>query len=567
MPALKEYVARADSLQPSERGTSARVMGGRRIHGYYNQAADEQEGAARAQAAAAADVAGAVASVGRDVTDIARQAEDHLGHREVSKGAAEGATLFNTLTKQWDDVAKRADPNDPTVAAKFREEVLEPSLQKFKDAYSTTDRGIRWSESHVESMRNHFFTKTTADMAGLAEAAVGVNVRQLGNQSSNTARSSPDMHTVDYLVNDVPRSVAEIVDSSPNLRGAAAAKVRMGLTEKMQEQIVKAGALGAMERAADPEKVVSTFAERYPQFINGQELEQFAKMARYYKRLDDGERRSARQEADYNARREFHIEANKLEGEMIPEDPSQPLQMPKDGWKRLRELSSTPGAALEPGRLKAMVTQLQAVSDRLNKPEPLARVSNANAARLLTDIREGRITDMTPLYETYGKGGLTNGDFKFLQQAFTDMRTPAGERLSRGVDDLVKAVKPSIDKSNPLLGKTDQDGSINLYRFQTDLQRKVAEYRKAGKDPHDLLDPSKPDFFGKPENLSRYQKTLTQSAADTAARLTGKKPMGNLTDPGNTITGMTVEDKPVPPPMPRKQGESPDAYLKRIGAK
>ena len=49
---------------------------------------------------------------------------------------------------------------------------------------------------------------------------------------------------------------------------------------------------------------------------------------------------------------------------------------------------------------------------------------------------------------------------------------------------------------------------LQLYRLSLDIQRKVDDYRKAGKNPHDLFDASKPDYLGKPDVVAAYQATL-----------------------------------------------------------
>jgi hypothetical protein len=49
---------------------------------------------------------------------------------------------------------------------------------------------------------------------------------------------------------------------------------------------------------------------------------------------------------------------------------------------------------------------------------------------------------------------------------------------------------------------------LQLYRLGLDIQSKVDDYRKSGKNPQDLFDPSKPDYFGKPEVVASYQPML-----------------------------------------------------------
>ena len=135
MPRLPEYDAGNLALQPTERGVDALLQTARRAGALYREAAGAITGAAEAGATAAGDVARSMGGVANAVVEGLQQQETYAGHREISKGAAAGAQLFSNLTAEWDDTVKKADPNDPSVAAKFRETVLNPSLEKFREAF------------------------------------------------------------------------------------------------------------------------------------------------------------------------------------------------------------------------------------------------------------------------------------------------------------------------------------------------------------------------------------------------------------------------------------------------
>lgn len=549
MPQLKEYTASVDKLQPTDRGTDAYAAAGRRIGGFYNQAADAIKGGARAEADAAGDVAKSFSGVATDVTDALKQQEDYAGHRAIAKGAPASMQMLAGLSDKWDATVKNADPNDPSVAAKFRESVMEPALENFKDAYSGTDLGSKWAEQTVDQMRKHLFEKTAADMSTLAGDAVAVNVKQLGNSISNSARSSPDLHNVDFLLNKTDGDVDAIISSSPNLKGTAAAKARMQLTEQIKEQTVKAGALGAMEKAADPEAVADTFAKRYPQYINGQEIDQFAKMARYYKRVGESEDRAQRVQADYVAKKDFNDKINKLEMSTTPKSVGDPPTLPKDYWDTLRDLSSHPGASLEPGRLASMETKGNAITAALNKPEPLGRVSHDTTMTLLKQMRasdDTRLTDNTAIYEAYGNGKLSRADFNFLNNEFTQMKTPQGEALGRDRTEFFKKYAGAVDGAMDYGGHSAL-GSQRMYAFEMDARRQEEDLRKQGKDPHQLYDPSSPNFIG--NQVPKYQTTLTESMQwnkeISEQKKKGAAPANtNLTGPGKDVISTQVTDIP-----------------------
>jgi hypothetical protein len=69
------------------------------------------------------------------------------------------------------------------------------------------------------------------------------------------------------------------------------------------------------------------------------------------------------------------------------------------------------------------------------------------------------------------------------------------------------------------MGTLDMSGGTLFFQLQQDLAAKISQYRKDGKNPYDLFDPSKPDYVGKPEALAPYQKSIPESVTDFAARM------------------------------------------------
>src|SRR5262249_31295096 len=149
-------------------------------------------------------------------------AVDYISHREISQGAKESAQLTSDLTDRWNDAVKGADPNDPSVAGKFRDQTLEPALDKFKQAF-TTEKGQAWAEGYVQRTRNHFFSTTTADMTKMAAQAVQQNTSQMVSTWTNTARKDPS--AVPMLVQSAETDIASVVSTSPNIKGADARSI------------------------------------------------------------------------------------------------------------------------------------------------------------------------------------------------------------------------------------------------------------------------------------------------------------------------------------------------------
>jgi hypothetical protein len=250
-----------------------------------------------------------------------------------------------------------------------------------------------------------------------------------------------------------------------------------------------------------------------------------------------------------------------------------------------QQIAVDPAFNAQPERRKQMI-------DLINNPPgsgiPAPR-SYAAAQSLIDRIRlpdgdPNKITDVGQIYDNMHS--LNRSDFEFVRKEFDQIRTPGGELFGRRKSDFVKSVAPLIDKSNPLMGKIDQSGKTQLYSFEWALDQKIEEYRKAGKNPVDLLDPSKPDFMGKPEAIEQYRKPLQQSLKtlrDQVRTTTGTAPPAaappaplkpnSFAAPGASQPQSTppVATASIPPPgapgaVPRNPGESPADYLKRIGA-
>src|SRR4051812_12455878 len=130
MPNIREFSAPEGlGLAPTDRGTEATAAAARRIGTSYREIAD-----------AKSDLGSRIGSTIPDVGDIAVKYEDH---QQISAGAAQGAELFDGLTKSKDEAIKAIDPNDPAYGQKvetalkgWREQTLEPALDKFRDGFT-----------------------------------------------------------------------------------------------------------------------------------------------------------------------------------------------------------------------------------------------------------------------------------------------------------------------------------------------------------------------------------------------------------------------------------------------
>lgn len=240
-----------------------------------------------------------------------------------------------------------------------------------------------------------------------------------------------------------------------------------------------------------------------------------------------------------------------------------------------QQIATDPAFNSNPERRKQMIelVQKQAEGHRIDPA-----LSHKTEMDLLSDITAGKIIDRGPVIDAYTNGRLNDAGFNFVAKQLDDIRTPEGERLNHLVEDLIKAVKPQIDHSNPLMGKMDFSGATQLGVFAYDIRHQVQEARKAGTPIPEIastiLNPHR--YIESPDLLRPYTKPLQQSLKERASALTQKPPAAPASAAPNPIAtapippaGATVTTAPNPFATPgvvsRQPGESLNDYVRRTG--
>lgn len=492
MPNIREVNAGTDiGLRTDDRAASSTANSGRRIAALYGTAAEANSDTGRRIANAITDAGGVVV----------KWAEN----REVSKGAADSARVLANLDQKWNDTVKGADPNDPTVAAKFREEVVEPTLQALKDG-PITEGGQRFAEATVQRFRNHFFEKTSSDMARLAGVAARQNIETLTNSLSNAALSDPT--SLKTSLGLIEHSVGSMVDSSPNLGGVDAARVKMELTFDAQKAIVKAAAVGAI--SANPEEGLKRFSgPEFSKYISGADLKALEQRAKEVQRADRVEQNYARVQQE-RAKEEA---SDAREGEYLKKiysgDP--------------KEAASVSARAIANDFTLSRVARERMISlvNRETKPETDARISQRTFVGLLREMRDPNAdpeTVMNKAWEARLKdpgqdGSLTERDFNQFRTEMVARKTPDGAALEKDRTLFFKQYAGAIAGR----GYDPVIGSPKLYAAEMDARRVEAQLRAKGLDPHLAYDPSSEYFIGKPGMISKWSGSMQGDLADKAA--------------------------------------------------
>lgn len=477
-------------------------------------------------------------SIATNVKDMAQRLDEFQTHRELSVGSKSLADVQSVLTNQWNDLAKKSDPNDPSVGPRFRDENVEPTVQKFMDSFQTKS-GQAWAQNQSNMLRQHFFSKTSADMATMAGMAVKENINKTINTLSSTVRNDPS--SLDMALRTIDTSLSAVVASSPNLDATTAASVHTEVNLKAKQSVVQSFMLGLAEK--NPDAIEPLLRDgKYSEFINGAEAKQIVNYARTNQRLAQSEARNARVMTDYTAKQDFHKAANELELSTAPKNAGDPPTLPPDYWLNVRKLGHMPGADLEPGRLKSMVENGERITSRLGKPEPLGPISHENTIGLLNRMRatdDSRLTTNDEIYKSYGEGKLNTADFNFLQKEFKEMRSPEGDALSKDRSQFFKQYTGAIAGRtfDPVLG------SPKLYQAERDARRLEQDLRAKGLDPHLAYDPSSEYFLGNPKRLMKYQGSMQGDLSDKAVAPKRDDVMPAIPSPDQRQSG-TLYDTP-----------------------
>lgn len=520
MPEIKEYTSTVanSGLQPSETGIQATAGAARRIGAAYREAGSE---------------------LGSAIQQVGTQASTYWEHREISKGAAEFSTFMAKATEDWNNVAKNADPNDPTIKEKFKE-ALNDRLSNFQDTFLTT--GARqWSERQIDSFRNHMDEKMTADMGTLAAVAVEKNTRQLMNSSTLQAREDPTSLT--EILGQNERAIDGIIASSPNLKGVQAAKAREGILQKINEETVKAAWIGKADRnptAALKELQEMKSDDPTVKYMNSNEVSQLVRYAERQQKID----RLTDMQAKREQKQALTEQADNVISRSVLDaiDENTGKMKPGAGTAGLKALKAA-GPLLEnakPGLVESAIgffqRQVEGKEERADAPGAVQRLL---ARTTLAEADPLKLTDAELLkhVNSGGDDNITRASYAFIKSQMN----PDGEKLSKTRTEFFKRYEAAIDAGIDRDGMKSAVGQMAIQRAETDALRMEQQLRKEGKDPSSLYDHSSPNFFGRPENLRQY---VVSNQEIMAARAKAAKPSTNLTTGGNTAGAQEVINIP-----------------------
>lgn len=489
---------------------------------------------------------------------------------EASELYKTGTELRLNLQQRYEqESALPENRNDPHFGDRFMAEAG-PLIDQWS-SHAQTMHGKELAATMSGQIRNEIFNHVAAGQSEMDTAHVIDNAKQTGNMLGSGLILDPSEPNLSRSIGTMTDAINGMTMNIPDVgtRERVATELRnqylpqlvlsryQGVAESIKNQIGETGAdtSPALEQlnkdiAAEvgfehltPEQQARVSEIRDEAVRQGKEL---------YKSKDAAQRR---QESD-----DFNAAALNVETQMFKPNGAGgvTVNVTPDLYAEAQRLARMPGAKEHPERVESLLNAMRtATQDQIAGKETVTDQGTYNQLSGLIGNTANPLTTVE-VDQAYSAGKLSNSDYEFLRKSAVDSKL-GHPKVVHALTDLHRwqeTIKPMIDKSDPLAGSIDQQGTEKFSYFVWDTEHKVREAIKSGEDPDAavarLTDPRNPNGFYR--FIPQYQTTNKQGLAGVLqmTRPNGVQPQAPL--PGGGAPGV------VPP---AKKGESPADYLKR----
>ena len=445
--------------------------------------------------ARSAEIAGQekAAAIGQGVR-AARQGldvvEQHVAQSETSKLSADFATAQAELTTQWNETARKADPNDHEVADRFLREVVTPRLEGIGGDLLSPQAQAMYQKASA-GLKADLFQKTMADQATLAGNAAIVNLDTVKNQLSQTVRVDPSSFksaitmanlTTEGLVQAYGLSRDKALQLGMPIREEIAKSAFIGMADKNPAE-----AMAALNRGEFSDYFDGTTAKTMQNYA---EQQQHAALAD----AKAAEAEQRRQEKD-----RFDAASAAVSASVI--DPqSGDMRIPPDYFKTVASLAQMPQA--DGGQIRAMISAGHAVMEDQAKGVPVMTDPNVYenfAQRMLLPSTDPNALTARDVYAARTQRHISDHDMNFFLEGMKGLSAdPAKREADKQFNFFLSTQKSAFTGTNQFTGFRDPKGDQKYYAFATAARQQYeAAYAKGGDAWKKLLTPGDQSFVGK----------------------------------------------------------------------
>lgn len=568
MPNIPEYESTMAQrgLEPSDRGTQAFAMEGRRVGAFYHQIGE--------------DIGGTIKTLGDEY-------EQHVTTQQVSQGYKTASDLSYGLNEDLKQKLKNADPNDPNVIPEWRAQVMEPAIQKFQESF-TTQRSKAWGMAQADDMRRELTRSALGYQSTVAAYASKANVDTAIQQDSALVYDNPAF--LPMAVQRAQSTIEETIANSPHMSPDTAAQLREEGPKEIAGKLGMSAAKGQIDRdptSWDKPEVRSI----YEKMLSGEQMDQLDGLAtrtveakvRAQEALDAQQRKQQIDQVDTalnQVRQGIHYGADGS----VTVDPSI--------FDNLLKISTTlPGA-------KYRQSEIQAVADlarRFTTEAPKVKDDPATASYFNNLIGTPQLKQVD-IDNAVAHGMLSPETAENLRRSAEDYDKRPGSDIAReAMKNFYTTMKPRFGAQD-ILGMPKSPDAI--YRYNSLIQLTENTYTsfvvRGGHSPEEFvdrfLDQKSPDYLGNPTMLLGRNILLSPKEEARRERLEGPGgkgvtysytggqanvngiPVGGLPadvvkDMGTGVPRVAPQPKPAPQPVkPKVTIKPPDLGPKMMDA-
>jgi hypothetical protein len=497
MPNIEEYSAGNLSIQPSETGVESTARAAYRIASFGNQ-----------QAADLQRVGQELGSAVKDAGDIAMQ---YAAHREINTGAPHAATISASKDQAWNNyiTGRDIDPSDPDretkiaarvnnpqAAEQWREQNLDPDLQKFTDAF-WTDGAKQWATEWADRYRTHFTTMAHADQATMAGEVVKANIEKTNNAAATGVFNVPG--TLGSAADLLKHSIEGNVRSSPTMTPDVATGIENELYQKGMEQLVQAAVQGSILKGGNWKAIADD--PKYAPYIKPAENAAFEKQEQFYQKgIEASERQiitAKKQEAEFNAGTAVN---NSFNQNVHVDDQGNVTINPQ----YMKDLAAIPGrfpnapnaTALAESKLDWAISKQKppAVRDDAQTADALlSTITNPQTTRVDADIAIDKAAAAKGITEK------TEANMRRLAGDVNSISDPAFAQVMKGAQDIVEPKISGVPASGA--------GAAFYYNF---VENVYLPQQRAGTLPANALDLNDPKSLIS-QSVASFKPNLPQA--------------------------------------------------------